>query len=176
MTNQNISGIIKGVFLLILAVSGNFVAETLGCKTQKLLGESMLAKHFIILLVVYFALGFTSDGNPHPGDLAKNSLIIWIMFVLFTKMSLPFTIVAFIILTVIYVLNSFNEYYKNEGEEKHRQEIESISMINRNTYILLLLTILVGFSKYFIKQYTEYYKTWSTVKFVFGVNKCKSLK
>ena len=85
MTNQNTSSIIKGVFLLILAVSGNFVAETLGCKTQKLLGESMLAKHFIILLVVYFALGFTSDGNPHPGDLAKNSLIIWIMFVLFTS-------------------------------------------------------------------------------------------
>ena len=28
---------ITGIFLLILAVSGNFVAETLGCKSQKLL-------------------------------------------------------------------------------------------------------------------------------------------
>ncbi len=42
------SDTIKGIFLLILGVSGNFVAETLGCKTQKLLSENMFAKHFII--------------------------------------------------------------------------------------------------------------------------------
>ena len=32
----NVDEAMKGIFLLILAVAGNFVAETLGCKTQKL--------------------------------------------------------------------------------------------------------------------------------------------
>ena len=38
---MDIEGLIKGIFLLILAVSGNFVAETLGCKSQKLLTENI---------------------------------------------------------------------------------------------------------------------------------------
>ena len=53
----------KGIFLLILAVAGNFVAETLGCKTQKLLSENMLAKQVVILLILYFAIDFTSKHN-----------------------------------------------------------------------------------------------------------------
>ena len=44
-----LESIIKGIFLLILAVAGNFVAETLGCKTQKLLSNNMLSKHIIIV-------------------------------------------------------------------------------------------------------------------------------
>ena len=31
------SNVLKAVFLLLLAISGNFVAETLGCQMQKLL-------------------------------------------------------------------------------------------------------------------------------------------
>ena len=49
---------IKGIFLLALGVSGNFVAETLGCQTQKLLTESMLAKQSVILMMIYFAIDF----------------------------------------------------------------------------------------------------------------------
>ena len=47
-----LESIIKGIFLLILAVAGNFVAETLGCKTQKLLSNNMLSKHIIIILTI----------------------------------------------------------------------------------------------------------------------------
>ena len=32
-------GIIDGLFLLFLAISGNFLAETLGCQTQELLDQ-----------------------------------------------------------------------------------------------------------------------------------------
>ena len=46
---------ILGVFLLLLAVSGNFIAETLGCKVQKLLTNNMYAKNIIIILITYFS-------------------------------------------------------------------------------------------------------------------------
>ena len=120
----NESDTIKGIFLLILGVSGNFVAETLGCKTQKLLTENMFAKHFIIYLIIYFALGFTSSNNIHPADLAKYSFFIWALFLLFTKMTLPFTITTFVLLALLYILHSFIAYYKHQGEEKHRDDIE----------------------------------------------------
>ena len=72
-TNENyMNDVIKGIFLLVLAVAGNFVAETLGCKTQKLLSENMYAKHLVILLILYFAIGFTSSDEPqHPSFVLK---------------------------------------------------------------------------------------------------------
>jgi hypothetical protein len=166
---------IKGIFLLILAVSGNFVAETMGCKTQKLLSESMLAKHSIIYLIIYFALGFTTDETPHPIDLAKNALVIWILFLLFTKMSLPFTILVFALLSIRYILNTYIEYLKSDGDEKNRDLIKNTKLIGKNITYLVTGLVIIGFSLYFRNQYNEYYKTWSTFKFIFGVNKCKSL-
>ena len=38
--------IIKGIFLIILAEYGSFVAETVGCGTQRFLSENILAKQF----------------------------------------------------------------------------------------------------------------------------------
>ena len=54
---------IKGIFLLILAVAGNFVAETLGCKTQQLLSNNMLSKHIVIILILYFAVDFPTGSR-----------------------------------------------------------------------------------------------------------------
>ena len=39
----------KGMFWLWLAVSGNFISETLGCKTQKFLNENMLQNKLLHL-------------------------------------------------------------------------------------------------------------------------------
>ena len=39
---------IKGLFLLILAIGGGYTAETLGCKTQKLLSNNMYVKHMYV--------------------------------------------------------------------------------------------------------------------------------
>ena len=38
-----------GLFLLVLSVSGNFIAETLSCRTRSLLTHSMIAKNILIL-------------------------------------------------------------------------------------------------------------------------------
>lgn len=167
--------IIKGIFLLILAVSGNFVAETLGCKTQKLLSESMLAKHSIIFLIIYFALGFTSDNNYHPLVIARMSGFIWVLFILFTKMSITFTILTFGLLAIRYIISTFIDYYKSDGEEKNRDIIKLLILFGENIVMLTIGIVVLGFVLYFRQQYTEYNKSWSTFKFIFGVNKCKSL-
>lgn len=166
--------IIKGIFLLILAISGNFIAETLGCKTQKLLKENMVVKHIVIFLIIYFVLGFTSDEKLHPLDIGKNALFIWILFVLFTRMSLFFTIIVFILITFRYIISLTIEYYKEK--EENSEFIESLKLMGDNMVYVIVVLILVGFILYTRKQYSEYYKDWSTYKFVFGVNKCKSIK
>ena len=54
---------IKGIFLLFLAVSGNFIAEVLGCNIRKVLTEKMLVKHIIVIFSIYFSIGFTVRPN-----------------------------------------------------------------------------------------------------------------
>jgi len=83
-TVEKANNIMNGVLLLILAISGNFIAETLGCKTQKLLTENMLAKHVVILFIIYFSLGFASESNPNPIDFIKKlSINMGIIFIIY---------------------------------------------------------------------------------------------
>tara|TARA_B100000035_G_scaffold275930_1_gene253245 strand:+ start:1277 stop:1801 length:525 start_codon:yes stop_codon:yes gene_type:complete len=172
----NLNDTVKGVFLLVLAVAGNFIAETLGCKSQKLLSENMYAKHFISIFILYFAIGFVNSEEPeHPMNVMKSALIIYILFILFTKMDITFTLIVFSVLAATYVLSTYIDYYKKVTPEDN-ELIEKLEYIQKMSYSLMIGLILIGFGLYFKKQYKDYYKTWSTSKFLFGVNKCKSMQ
>ena len=164
---------IRSVFLLILAVSGNFVAETIGCKTQKLLQENMIAKHFITLLILYFAIGFSSNEAKNPLDTLKLASFIYTLFILFTKMSINFTIAGFGLLTAAYVINDYVEYYKET--DKDSPIIDTLQNLLKIIYACIILLILTGSGLYFVKQRKDYANNWSTTKFLFGKVKCKSL-
>ena len=46
---------IISIFLIITAVGGNFLAETLSCQSQALLSNNMYAKNILIVLLIYFS-------------------------------------------------------------------------------------------------------------------------
>ena len=168
--------ITRGIFLLVLAICGNFVAETLGCKTQKLLSENMYAKHFISIFILYFSVGFVNSDNPlHPNDVMKYALIIYTLFILFTKMDITFTLIVFSLLSATYVISTYIHYYK-KTTPKNNELIEKLEYIQKASYTLIIGLIFIGFAIYFKKQHRDYNKTWSTSKFLFGVNKCKSMQ
>ena len=53
-------GLTDGFFLLFLAVSGNFIAETLGCETQFLFSNNLIVKQIIVFLILFFTINLTS--------------------------------------------------------------------------------------------------------------------
>jgi hypothetical protein len=175
-TVEKADNIMNGVLLLILAISGNFIAETLGCKTQKLLTENMLAKHVVILFIIYFSLGFTSESNPNPMILLRNSVSIWVLFLLFTKMSLNFNIFVFGLVVLYHFINTYINYYSSLDKKKYKKEIDNYNKILNYLKYLIIGSLIVGFVLYFNKQRNDYSKNWSTFNFIFGVNKCKSLQ
>ena len=164
---------ILGVFLLLLAVSGNFIAETLGCKIQKLLKNNMYAKNIVIILITYFSLGLSNaDEIISPLENFKNALLIWSAFIIFNKMSLVFTLIAFGLLSIKLVLYNYVEYYNKKGETNKANEL---IIYYDNLFKLNIGVIIVGFIMYFMKQYKEYNKTFNIFKFLFGTLKCKSM-
>ena len=49
--NKFVLGLVKALFLLILALSGNFLAETLSCQTQRIFEKSFKKKLLLIKLL-----------------------------------------------------------------------------------------------------------------------------
>lgn len=165
---------LKSLFLLVIGVSGNFVAETLGCKTQKLLSENMLAKQSVILLILYFTLTFFSSSDVNPSENIFFAIFVWTMYLLFTKMNIEFTIVTFLLLALNYILYTYVDYYKtnNKDNELVNKLEYTYNIINK----FLIVFVIVGFLLYFKKQYSEHLKDWSTTEFIFGNITCDSMK
>ena len=176
---------VKGLFLLVLAISGNFIAETLNCRTQKVLSENMYAKHLISLFILFFSI--TLFNGEEPLKIFIKTISIYILFLLFTRMSLMFTWIVFILLTVYYVVGLYFDYYVKESEKESDKEsekesnkyLEKIKKLHKMKEVIskmILVFILTGFTLYFQKQYNDHHKNWSTTKFIFGVRNCKSMK
>jgi len=162
--------IIKGIFLIILAEYGNFVADTVGCNTQKFLSENILAKQFIIIMIIYFSINFTSDTDVNPTINIIKALVVWCGFLMFNKMNLTFTITAFLLLVTVYIIDNYNQYYKLQ-----KKNTDKLDKIQQYIYILIAVLTISGFLIYLSKKYVEYKDVWSNIDFIFGKNSCSSM-
>ena len=172
--------IIRGLFLLILAVSANFVGNLLGCKTQKLLTENIYAKHIVLFSLIYFTTDLTSKEVTHPYETLKNTSKIWVFYLLFTKMDIQFTIVVFTLLCTLYVLRNYYEYLLDNEDNNDYNNNKNIKRLLKD-YILkylpymVIIILIIGFIKYYIEKRGEY-KDFNNLTFIFGSLKCRSLK
>ena len=160
----------KGMFWLWLAVSGNFIAETLSCKTQILLSNNMYAKQIVTFAILYFVAGFVDAKQSSPIEHFKLSGIIWIVFLLFTKMHLTPTIISFVLVCISHILNDYGNYYiKNNEIEKG----EMYKKYSNWTLKANLILILISFIIYLITKYKEYKGSFNFIKFILGNPTCK---
>ena len=164
----------KGLLLLALTVMGNFVAETLGCSTQRLLNKSRIAKLSVIFFLIYFTINLTAgiDGvitNPITQLIAACAL--WLLFIIFTKTTTFSKQIIFISLCLHYILGNFNAYY----EQNNINDYDTlISILDKSLLFIIAITTIIGFINYFIKEKREH-KRFSWYKFFIGVDKCKNI-
>ena len=162
----------QSLFLMFLSIAGNFVAQTLSCGSQKVLSNNMLAKSVILFFLIYFTMDFSSTEVIDPIVQLKRSLVLWLFLLFFTKMDIYFTGVSLFLLVSTYIMNNFVQYYKEE-EEKNKDKIETMTKVMTALELVIIVLILVGFVKYFIKQRKDH-KNFSFVKFMLGIKKCKN--
>lgn len=168
--------IIKSLLLLLISISGNFVAETLGCKSQYVLTKYMFVKEIIIALTIFFTLSYINDKTIHPIDNLKYTILIWIIFIMFTKMNIYMTILSLLLFIFNYILYIYIEHYR-ENKIKNRDIIEKLEKIYYFINNLNISIIIFGFISYFISHYKNIgTSSFKITKFLFGINKCNSMK
>lgn len=161
--------LIKGALLVFLAMSGNFLAELLGCKTQKLLSENMLAKHIILLFSIYFAVGFSKNLNPLTN--MRNSVAIWVIFLLFTKLSVTSTGIIFAALTGLYIAQNFIDYH-NDKNHLSEKTLNLILTLKKVLTIGIFVILIGGFAMYSRQQFLDHRENFSLMKLVLGTVSC----
>lgn len=160
----------KGMFWLWLAVSGNFVSETLSCKTQALLSNNMYVKQVVTFAILYFITGFVDTSDQNPIEHLKMSAIIWVIFLLFTKMHVVPTSIAFILICASYLINDYSSYYEKIGELEKSEKYKNMSEVILKLNIAL---ISVSFIVYLVAKYKEYKGEFSILTFILGRPNCK---
>lgn len=165
---------IRGVFLLILAIAGGFTAETLGCRSRKLLRNNMIAKHIVSFFILYFSIGIFSKKQVHPHQTFKTTVAIYSLFILFSRMNIYFTISVFLLLASNYVIWNYIDYFKSQKDDTLKDKIEKLTKLQNYIFYIILILIPIGFTMYAREQYGVYKKEWSTIKFLFGTTDCKA--
>ena len=177
--------IVRAVLLIVLAVGGNYVGETLGCGTQKLLSNNMVYKQIFTLFLIYFTITFTDSSEipSHPSNVMIKSLIVWSLYFLFTRMHLGSTIISFFILISLYVATTFKDYYKKLTElkldtntSKYENYVKIYDNLVKGLTYILLGTILISFIIYLFHKKKEYGKSFTLYRFFTGVIHCKNMK
>ena len=175
--NPHIVSIVKATLLLVLSISGNFLAETLSCQSQKWL-ENMYVKHILILFMIYFTIDFTQEDavKDSPLQNAGKAIIVWILFHLFTHMDIGPTLISVIILMTLFFISNQRSYLKKTKNLDARllgmNQDKLLGETQKGLFIGLVLTILVGFTIYFLEKRVEYKSRFDILKFIFGVKKC----
>ena len=161
---------IVAIFLLILAISGNFVAEVFSCQLQRFLSHNMLAKHFIILVMVYFTFSFTGTPNVNPIVNLQKALMVYFFFLIFNRMSLSYTNLSILLLCIILVLKHYIDYY--HSNDINPVQVENLINICDFLFLVLVFIISFGFIQYLFKQIKDYGSNFDFVTFIFGKPSC----
>ena len=187
--NKFVLGLVKALFLLILALSGNFLAETLSCQTQKIFSK-MWAKHIVLFFLIYFTIDVVDRGDvpADPGKQLLDALALYIAFHLFTKMNFQFTMIIFFALCAIYILGNYRTLFKYKIEQLKKNpkmkelvfDYEKKDKLYGNIQMYLyygsIAGVIIGSTIYLLQKKAEYGKKFSYYTFFNGVQVCKSLQ
>ena len=129
------------------------------------------------IFILYFCIEFADNENTtHPLDNLIHAVQIWVLFVLFTKMTVPFTIIAFILLCSIYIIKQFIRYYNSGVNIDYISKIGTLEYITHILTNITFFTLILGVILYLHKQYKSHRSNFSILKFIFGSIKCDSMK
>ena len=162
-------------FLVIVAISGNFLAETLGCQFQKLL-NNMIFKNLLIYFTIYFTIEISSSKDiiKNPSKIAWESLMVWTIFKFFTRMNIIPTIIVILVGVIIFVISQYRNAIENNNRDKMTSE--KLLLIQNILYNSMIVIIFISVIIYYFEKRKEHNKSFNFLTFLFGVNKCKSLK
>lgn len=164
------NNILKGIFWLILmCISAVAIVPTYSKQFINLINKNDIIKHICIIWSIYFLVDFTDNKYSNPIETLYQSLIIWIGYIIISKQNTKFNVINFILISLIYSINSYNDYLINTNKsDKYDDKIKNLNLLSNILVIILIITSLTGLLQFY--NYEKKYKKskFENIKFIFG--------
>ena len=162
--------------LVYLVISGNYLGNLFGCRTQQLFRESMWLKHVLGLFTTYFLIVLST---PPDGYSAVETMglagTIYFWFFLTTKMHVKFCI-PMILTTLakygIYV-HKKQALPSDSKEAKKTEKAEQLTNVQKAMVLFAGIVTVLGVVAYFGEKRLEYGEDFDTLTFWTGVPECR---
>lgn len=169
--------ILKGMFLFLFIISGNYIGELLGCRLIQLLEDDMIIKHILGFITLYITLAITINNQESLFQLFFITIILYVVFILTSKTTkyINFTIMILFLITFIVQLFKEELNKKIENKKNTQKDIRYLNIINiYNTYIIyiIIILIIVGIIIYIGEQKLGHKKDFNYYTFIVGRTKC----
>lgn len=168
---SSISNIAVLLFVFYMLIAVNFLPDLIGCQFKQVLHSSMIAKHTLGLVLLFFlvTIGNQKNIDQHIIYNIFLTIIVYIWFIITTRSPFILAIIIIILLIILYILNKKKERLLNDKNFKKIKYIENIQKI-----ILLIAIILsfIGFIIYIIERKLEHGDNFSYFKFIIGQKDC----
>jgi hypothetical protein len=154
----------SGLLLFYIALSGNFLGELFSRQMQETLTNNRWIKHLIAFITMMFTITYVS-GVTRLLPAVAMTLILYIWFLLTTKMSLGWNFGIIIALILGFILNKYQDTL-DENTDKDR-----IIFFSRMSNVLFIVTIgatLIGALWYMFEKRSKFGKDFSFIKFLFA--------
>ena len=157
--------------MFLLLVAANFLGPVLACGMQRQLRDSMVTKHLLGLMTMFFAVQLAGNGGgATPGFLMLSSGVMYLLFLVFAKCQYVVMSAIVLILFAYAVLSTYKTYYEQKAETvvAHRIDMAMTVML-----VSVLVLLPIGYVWYFLLKRREFEGQWDWMKFVLGVIECK---
>ena len=168
------------IFIFILIVSANFLAEVFPCRIQHLLRNNMLVKHlFGLFTMIFFVVLSSGVTEKDILKIVESSLLLYILFILISKSQTYTFYLILILLGVAYIINIMKDREKEniKGDEKKdklmNEKINNYDNIMYMLYILIIITTIIGVILYMGEKKIEYKNNFNYITFFLGKPSCK---
>lgn len=174
--------LVKAIFMLFIAISGNFLAQLFPCRIQYLFTNNMVAKHVLGFIILFFTVVINSvDHKKSTLVLILLTIGFYIWFVIMTRMTIEFFVPLIAILSVLYLIGIHIDVSENANKteenkvtkEFQQNKIKKLKKIKIALFFVAIIVTIMGFLLYLGEKNIEYGKNFKLSSFFLGEVKCK---
>ena len=163
---------LNAIFLMMVAVSGNFIKEMFPCGFQKVFDRSVILKYILTFFILFISVILIKPSITKGRSLIfifGITIFIYIWFILMTKMNVYFFLTLLFILFILYICIQYYSYKKLSDKDKKEYNI-----ITTTIFVLSIVITVIGFLLYYGEKKYEYKKMFSWNKFFFDTVVCNN--
>lgn len=162
----------RNLFILFLLLSGNYLQPLLPCNTTKFMKESKLVRHMLgFFTLLFFVVVSDSEFDKHMplGTILVTAAIIYIWFILSSKMTANWWFALAILLGSLYLINLYEDRATKEDPEMKKFLASVKDWILGSSMVITL----VGFIIYLGEKKLDYRGKFNYSDFFLGTTECK---